>query len=120
MLIRILFALLLLYFATTDMDRFIIPNFVILPAIIIGCILTGYWLPALAMFILGACFFEKEIFRGGDVKLMTLVGAFIGLNSVWAFTLSLIVLVAYRHIKRDWLPLPYAPFIAFSCLFFMW
>jgi len=115
-----LFIALMGYFCLTDIKHYTISNWIILPAIIIGCILTGFWLETIIMFILGALLFNREKLGGGDVKLMALTGAFLGLMALPAFILSRCFVWFYRIIKKENGILPYAPFISMGCIPFLW
>ncbi len=110
-----IFAGLLAFFTITDVMYYRIPNIVILPAILAGCILTGNWLAALIMAMLGAYLYDQEVFCGGDVKLLALAGAFIGVWALPAFILSRIAIWIYREIRNHHGVLPYAPFWAIGC-----
>ncbi len=111
-----IFIALMIFFCITDIRYYKIPNVVVLPAILLGCILTGHWLPALIMLIVGAYLYEKEIFCGGDVKLLMLAGAFMGWLALPAFILSRLFILSYRYLKQNQEMLPYAPFWALGCI----
>lgn len=115
----------------TDIKKFWIPNFIVLPAIALGIYLTGNWLWALIIFLFGSSLFgyrnicpacghvEEYItrlsqWRGGDVKLLVMTGAFMGIFSLPIFLLSKLLLLGYRKVKSYDLPLPYTPFVFFS------
>jgi Flp pilus assembly protein protease CpaA len=110
----------MLFLCFTDIVYYTIPNWVVLPAIIVGGILTGYWLPAIIMFGIGALLFNRNKLCGGDVKLMAMAGAFLGVKGLFAFILSRIFVWLYRIIKKETGMLPYAPFIAGASLLFIW
>ena len=107
------------FFCFTDILYYVIPNWVVLPAIIIGGILTGNWIPAIIMFLIGALLFKKEKMAGGDVKLMAMAGAFLGMWALPAFIVSRLLVYSYRCIKKYNGVLPYAPFIGISCIPFL-
>jgi len=98
---------------------YLIPNWIVLPAIVIGIMRTGHWETALAMFLIGALLYNKKKICGGDVKLMAMCGAFLGLWALPAFMLSRIYVKLYRK-KKDYNGmLPYAPFLGISCIPFL-
>jgi len=115
-----IFILLMAFFCFTDIKYYTISNWVILPAIILGGILTGYWLPTIVMFLLGALLFKQERLCGGDVKLMAMAGAFLGVKGLFAFMLSRCFIWLYRIIKKETRILPYAPFIGLASIPFLW
>ena len=114
-----LFILLMAFFCFTDMMYYIIPNWVILPAIVLGGILTGNWLPTIMMFLVGALLFKQEKLCGGDVKLMAMTGAFLGIWALPTFILSKCFVWLYRIIKKEDGVLPFTPFITISCIPFL-
>ena len=115
MIYRIVFLTILIILSIYDIRKRTIPNSIILPAIIIACVFTGQWLMALMMFIIGAAFFKKEYWCGGDVKLLCLIGAIFGIQAIIIFTLSLVLMEYYRFLRKEEF-LPYAPFVLISSL----
>lgn len=111
-----IFVLLMILFCYTDIKYYWIPNLIVLPSILAGCILTGNWLAALIMAILGAYLYNQEVFCGGDVKLLALAGAFIGVWALLAFILSRAIIWLYREIRNHHGVLPFAPFWAIGCI----
>lgn len=97
--------------AIIDFYRHIIPNWIVIPGIIMGIIATGYWHYALIMFLTGALFFYRSRMCGGDVKLFTMAGAFLGFLSIPVFVLTLVQIRLYRIIKQIQIPLPITPFM---------
>jgi len=114
-----LFILLMLFFCFTDIMYFTIPNWVVLPAIILGGILTGHWISAIFMFCIGAYLFSKRLICGGDVKLLAMAGAFFGVKGLFIFILSRILVWLYRIVKKETGALPYAPFIGLASIPFL-
>jgi len=112
-----IFILLMAFFCFTDILYYVIPNWVVLPAIIVGGILTGNWIPAIIMFSIGTVLFKKEKMAGGDVKLMAMTGAFLGMWALPAFILARILGWLYRIIKNYNGMLPFAPFLFCGVIF---
>jgi Flp pilus assembly protein protease CpaA len=114
-----LFIALMIFFCITDIIDQTIPNWTVLPGIILGVILTGHWVSAISMFCIGAYLFRKRLICGGDVKLMAMVGSFLGVNAIFAFILSKALILVYRKLKDEQAMLPYAPFISIACIPFL-
>lgn len=113
MLIAIILILALLsYF---DIRYRIVPNVVTIPMIALGIYLTGNWMWAGVAFSVMAMAYREKIFCGGDVKLMTMIAAFVGAGVVVPFITSLFLLGLFRCIKR--MPVPYTPFVLVGFLF---
>lgn len=118
-MIKVLFIILMIVLSYTDIRRRFIPNIVVIPAIVIGCYLTGNWLWAGLMLTVGVTLFKKGKFCGGDGKLLAMMGAFIG---IWAIPTALIgmgLLRAYRDIVLEFGALPVAPFLFAGSMFFI-
>ena len=109
-----IFIALMVVFAITDYKWRWIPNIVIFPALILGCVFTGNWLWMIVMFLIGALLFNRNYWCGGDVKLLALVGAFVGIWALGIGLLAIVALKAYRGINKGCFTLPYAPFFLFS------
>lgn len=115
-----IFILLMAFFCFTDYIYYTIPNWAVLPAIVLGGVLTGNWMAAGIMFLLGVLLYNKEKLCGGDVKLMAMCGAFLGIWALPAFIISRYFVWLYRIVKKEKGILPYAPFISVSCIPFLW
>ena len=114
-----IFITLMSIFTITDLVWRKIPNIVILPAIILGCFLTGNWLWMIVMFLIGAILFNHGVWCGGDVKLLALVGAFVGIWALGIGLLTIVAIKAHRSInsRQKAVSLPVAPFMLVSvCL----
>lgn len=106
--------LILLCFAVLDIRYKKIPNIAVIPAIVLGIVLTGYWLPALVMFILTTLIYIRYYWHGGDVKLFTMLGAFIGGYALIVLVSTLVLIYLFRIIRDYKLALPVAPFVFVS------
>lgn len=131
MIITTLFIALMIIFTISDLTDRTIPNWVVLPAIVIGCFLTKNLVPALIMLLIGIALFGFEwkcpscghtekhktplsFWRGGDVKLITMTGAFMGALALPITISSIMGVYLYRRIKNTHGGLPYAPFLLVS------
>jgi len=151
LLIEFTFCSLLLIIAMIDLDTFLIPDILSLPGIALGLVFSFFtprlsWWESLLGIILGGGIFyliaegyallrRKEGLGGGDIKLLGMIGAFIGWQGV-AFTIlvssisgTIIALpLMWRSGKGIGSELPYGPFLAFGAvayifwgrLFFHW
>jgi len=141
------FTMALLALSAIDLEQGLLPDAITLPGIGLGLILSVFlpgleFLGAAAGALGGAILFqgiawgyEKWTGRtgmgGGDVKLMAMIGAFLGLESLpWVIffsaslgTLAGIVLVVAggRWQKGNWraVPIPYGPFLAAGALIYL-
>lgn len=107
----IIFMIIMLILAITDYCYWYIPNWLVLPAIVAGCLITGNWLPAIIVFTLGACLYNKKYWRGGDVKLITMVAAFLGWMALAVFGATWALIKLFRLVRDNYQPLPIAPFM---------
>lgn len=114
-----IFIAILAVLALIDYFSFKIPNLIILPAIGYGIYLTGNWLAALIMFALAAVVFKHSFWRGGDVKLMCLIGAFMGLPAILILPMTLCLIYAFRITFRFNKVLPVTPFSFVAALPFI-
>ena len=143
-LVYALFVSLLLVVMMIDLDHLVIPDVISLPGMVIGFFAAAFILPlgwvgsllgmALGggiLWILAAIspyLFGKEGLGGGDIKLLAMIGAFLGWQHV-CMTLFLascagalvgIGLMAFRYMERGQY-IPFGPFLtlgAVSSLFF--
>jgi prepilin signal peptidase PulO-like enzyme (type II secretory pathway) len=99
------------------MKWFYIPNLIVLPCILIGGYLTNNWLWMGILFLIGALMFNRNKWGGGDVKLLALIGGFMGGWAILSMAISIILLRLYRTFmnKKDE-RLPYAPFLFVSSI----
>ena len=129
----------LLVVAWIDLDHLIIPDVISLPGIILGLLAAATVLPIglinsligvllgggmlWILAILSPYIFGKEGLGGGDIKLLAMVGAFLGWQPV-LLTLMLaslsgavvgIALLAFKVMKRGHY-IPFGPFLVFGAL----
>ena len=123
---NLVFLIIMAVLSITDLSDNIIPNWIIYPAIVVGCIMTHYWIWALLMFGIGLLL-HKDCVIGilpdkisdGDVKLFSLLGAFLGIGSLIVLVLSYLIFIAYKrftHIK-DMIPL--APILTVASIVYI-
>lgn len=120
MMVKLLFVAIAGCLALIDGKKKTIPNIIVIPAIVLGCILTCNIWPTIVMFTFGAMLYQFDFWRGGDVKLVTMVGAFLGIVAVYILLVSIGLIYAYRYIKNCRGALPYAPFMFIASLAFLW
>jgi leader peptidase (prepilin peptidase)/N-methyltransferase len=125
-----------------DLDTGFIPDKLTIPAFIIGIFfivafhlvnwknalfgaLAGGALLVLFM-VVGKIFFKKDAMGMGDVKLLVLIGVYVGFPEVWialffgAFSASILILIGMARKKiRLQCTLPFGPFIAFGTLVYL-
>jgi leader peptidase (prepilin peptidase)/N-methyltransferase len=141
----VVFALLttaLLIVSCIDLTHTIIPDAITLPGIVIG-LGTSFWLTPvgvrnavlgvmlggglfLLMAILSVVILKREGMGGGDIKLIAMLGAFLGwhavlvtifLAAVLGACVGLTLIFLRRKGRRD--PLPFGPFLALGALLAM-
>jgi leader peptidase (prepilin peptidase)/N-methyltransferase len=122
-----------------DLDTFLIPDILTLPGVVLGLALSFFtprlsWRESLMGIILGAGIFyliaagyalvrHKEGLGGGDIKLLGMIGAFIGWKGV-TFTIlvssvsgAIVALpLMWRSGKGLGSALPFGPFLAFGAI----
>jgi leader peptidase (prepilin peptidase)/N-methyltransferase len=127
----------LLVIALIDLDHKIIPNVITLPGLIVGLILSLRFLPItpltslLGVLIGGTLFYlialvSKGGMGGGDIKLIAMIGAFLGWHGTLFTIFSSALLGAVVGIslmllgkkgRKD--KLPFGPFLSFGAILFM-
>ncbi|AEB08686.1 prepilin peptidase [Desulfobacca acetoxidans] len=141
------FALALLTLSVIDLEQGLLPDVITLPGIGFG-LLSSLVFQELSFFsalvgaLTGAAVFQgiawiyakwagKQGMGGGDVKLLAMIGAFLGIQSLpWVIFLSaslgtltgiILVLRKGRHPKETLrsLPIPFGPFLAIGGLFYL-
>ncbi len=147
-LIYLVFILALIIVSFIDIENFLIPDCIVYPGIVLGLLLSflypglqsqgfSHLLALKTSFLgvllgggsllligyLGGLIFKKEAMGGGDVKLLAMIGAFLGYKSVFLtiFFSSLVgaiislVLIALKLKKRtDYIP--YGPYLALAAI----
>jgi leader peptidase (prepilin peptidase) / N-methyltransferase len=125
-----------------DLDHMIIPDRITMPGIVLGLVagtllLPNWWDSILGLLVGGGILyfmawmspylFGKEGMGGGDIKLLAMIGAFLGwvpailtifLGSVLGSVVG-IALIGVRAIKREAYlskPLPFGPFLALGAV----
>jgi leader peptidase (prepilin peptidase)/N-methyltransferase len=141
------FAVALLALSAIDVEQGVLPDAITLPGIALG-LLAALVIPELSFFsaltgaLVGAAVFQgiSWVYQkwsgrlgmgGGDVKLMAMIGAFLGLEALpWVILLSatlgtlagmIMVLVIGQRREGTWraLPIPYGPFLATGALIYL-
>ena len=111
--------LLLCILTFTDIKEYRLPNVIIFPAIVLGCILTSHYIPMLIAFLSVALLTKDSKYlrwSGGDVKLFALIASFIGWMFIPVLIMTNILLKIYRELTNSRLGLPLAPFASVSTL----
>ncbi|MBI1885858.1 MAG: prepilin peptidase [Chloroflexi bacterium] len=133
------FSTLFLALAVTDLERRLIPNRIVYPAIVLAAVFAWGWpdrgaagvvvggavAVAIGVFLalFGLALFRTEAFFGGDVKLLALMGLTAGFPAVLvgffagvfaAGIVSTFLLLTRRVRMRDYIP--YGPFLALGAI----
>lgn len=135
-LFYLIFASALLIISFIDLDYQIIPDKISLPGIVVGIIASFFFPIAWYESVLGALVgggvillvgyigefvFKKEAMGGGDVKLMAMVGAFLGwklalLTIFFASLIGAVIGIGMRLITgKEYIP--FGPFLSIGALF---
>jgi leader peptidase (prepilin peptidase) / N-methyltransferase len=127
----------LLVVALIDLDHKIIPNIITLPGILVGLSLSLQFLPItpltslLGVLIGGVLFYlialiSKGGMGGGDIKLIAMIGAFLGwhgaLFTIFSSALlgavvGIMLMVLGKKGRKD--KVPFGPFLSFGAIVFM-
>jgi leader peptidase (prepilin peptidase) / N-methyltransferase len=136
--VRILFACAMIVLFAIDLEHHLLPNVLTLPGIVVGLICSLFVPPGLVdafigalvggavLWLIGEAYYRysgQEGMGGGDVKMLAMIGAFLGWQQV-ALTLVLssvagsvigVLLIATRRggLKNE---LPYGTFLALAAL----
>lgn len=128
MFINVIFISILLLISFIDYKSHRIENFIVLPAIALGIYLTGNWHYAAITYLLLTLFHydedlnKKGILKwgGGDVKLFTMIAAFMGWFVLPIVVLTLMFIKLYRATQYVfYASLPVAPFALMASLMFL-
>lgn len=142
-----LFAMALLALSVIDIEQGLLPDAITLPGIVLGLLLSMVlpgldFIGALAGTVIGAVVFQaiawgyqkwagRPGLGGGDVKLMAMIGAFLGPEALpWVIFCSAtlgtlagvaILLTTKQGHKDNWrtIPIPYGPFLAAGALIYL-
>lgn len=138
-LIYTIFVWSLLVITFIDLDTLTIPDVITLPGIVLGFFASfllpqiAYWQSILGILLGGGSlylmaffyytFTKREGMGGGDIKLLAMIGAFLGYKSILfvIFFSSLIgtlvgVIVMIKQRKGRTYPIPFGPFLAIGTL----
>ncbi len=125
-----------------DLDHQIIPDIISLPGIIIGFLFSFIpggitWSDSIIGILLGGglfygvallfyLLFKKEGMGGGDIKLLAMLGAFLGWKSVPFVIFASALVGAIGGISfiiisksKESVPIPYGPYLAFAALIYL-
>ena len=105
-----IFFVLMAILCVLDIRKRLIPNLIVIPATIIASIALKTYFPALITLVLAMLIYSESFWCGGDVKLATMVSAFMGFPGLIVMALSILLILAYGKIKNCY-EIPTAPFI---------
>lgn len=132
------FGLVFLMLAVTDIERRLLPNRIVYPAVLLAIGVSWAWpdssllevlggglvaIGVAAALLLGSLAFGAGAFGMGDVKMIVLIGFVVGLPSVvvaifigtvTAAVFSLFLLLTRQRTMRDYIP--HGPFLAFGAV----
>lgn len=135
---RLLFACAMVVLFAIDLDHHLLPNAITLPGIAVGLIASAVLPPGIidaligvlvgggVLWLIGEAYFRysgQEGMGGGDVKMLAMIGAFLGwklvlvtlvLSSVLGSIIGLLVIVARKGGMKY--ALPYGTFLALGAL----
>jgi leader peptidase (prepilin peptidase) / N-methyltransferase len=136
--VRLLFACVLIVLFAIDLEHHLLPNVITLPGIAVGLFCSLFLPPGLLNAVMGAVvgggvlwligeayyrYSGQEGMGGGDVKMLAMIGAFLGwqqvvltlvLSSVAGSLIGLLLIVTRRgNLKHE---LPYGTFLALAAL----
>jgi len=125
---KAIFIMLMATLALIDWRTMRIHNWIVLPAIGLGVYLTSNWHWALATYVgIALLYHDTELnprgiisLGGGDVKLFTMIAAYLGIFVVPIFVFTLLLVKAYRTARYIFYePLPVAPFALLVSICFL-
>ena len=92
--------LICLVLAMIDWKIRIVPLYITVPSLILGCCLTGNVLPTLIMFAIGAILFKFKICGGGDSMIFAIMGAFLGYVALIALIVAYLMTLFFVKINK--------------------
>ena len=98
-----------------DMKYRLLPNWIVLPAIVIALAVYKAFFPALVMFGIMAIVYQRNVWAGGDVKLAVMVSAFLGWSAFLIVGLTFLLIRSWRKLGH-YSALPVAPFMFASVI----
>ena len=138
MVVRLVFACALIVLFAIDLEHHLLPNVITLPGIVVGLAVSTVLPPGLrdaligaavgggVLWLIGEAYFRysgQEGMGGGDVKMLAMIGAFLGwklvivtlvLSSVAGSVIGLLVIASRRGDMKY--ALPYGTFLALGAL----
>jgi leader peptidase (prepilin peptidase) / N-methyltransferase len=136
--VRLLFACVLIVLFAIDLEHHLLPNVITLPGIVVGLLSSLFVPPGIidaligtvvgggVLWLIGEAYYRyagEEGMGGGDVKMLAMVGAFLGwqqviltlvLSSVAGSVIGLLLIATRRgNLKHE---LPYGTFLALAAL----
>jgi len=122
---KIILSMLLFLVAWVDFTTMQIPNWLVIPGIIVGCYIGGHYFWGVVMFLIFCVNFNLGLSAGGDTKLFTMVGLFLGIKAILVLAGTCMFIKWYREIYRRMYKkviqkVPMSPFVGLSALIFMW
>jgi leader peptidase (prepilin peptidase)/N-methyltransferase len=135
---RLVFASALIVLFAIDLEHHLLPNVITLPGIVLGLVFSLFLPPGLidalvgvlvgggALWLIGEAYFRysgQEGMGGGDVKMLAMIGAFLGwkltvLTLVFSSLLGAVIGLLVIVVRRGGLKyaLPYGTFLALAAL----
>ena len=114
-----IFFVLMAILCILDIKKQCVPNIIVLPATLIAMIILKTYIPTLITLGLATLIYSKGLWCAGDVKLATMVSAFLGFPGLIVVALTALIAQTYVRIKRI-NSIPTAPFMlvtSFAVLF---
>lgn len=110
--------LFLLFLAGYDTRTKMLPNIIMLPAIVFFSVINGTWVFTLFSLLLGSFIYSRTLFgqniSEGDVKLICLIGAMFGWMSPIIGLLTIITISVIRYFTGERRPLAFTPFMVLT------
>lgn len=106
----VVFIALMAVLCVLDCKFRVVPNLIVIPAMTVATIAFKTYIPVLMTFGLAMLIYNRGFWCGGDVKLATMVSAFMGFPGFVAVCLSTLLVKIYGDIKNTHF-IPTAPFM---------